>query len=116
MRLGGDEFLCVLPGATAAQARERFESPAEDVGGAPPAGSVSMGIAELRYGESAHDLIERAESRSAERAHALSYGRGPRARADVSVWCPSIGDWLRQTSAPAKVMTTGKTIPIQRPA
>lgn len=58
MRLSGDEFLCVLPGVTAADARRRFH----DLG---PSGSsewsISLGVSELRDGDDPQALIDRAD-------------------------------------------------------
>jgi diguanylate cyclase (GGDEF)-like protein len=58
MRIGGDEFLCVLPGISAADVRERFH----DLGPAPRGQwSISLGISELRDSDSPHQLIDRAD-------------------------------------------------------
>lgn len=58
MRVGGDEFLCVLPGVSASEARLRFH----DLGPAGPAPwSISLGISELRDSDEAQQLIDRAD-------------------------------------------------------
>lgn len=60
VRLGGDEFLCVLP-VTIATARHRLDGLRSEVRGSKD-GSVSVGFSELRDGDSADDLIRRADS------------------------------------------------------
>ena len=58
MRLGGDEFLCVLPGVSADDVRRRFH----ELGPAGPASwSISLGTSELREGDGAQELIDRAD-------------------------------------------------------
>jgi diguanylate cyclase (GGDEF)-like protein len=61
VRLGGDEFLCALPGVTAAEARTRLVDLTAELGVADVAGSVSFGLAELRQGDFPDSLIERAD-------------------------------------------------------
>ena len=60
-RVGGDEFLCVLPGVSVDQARHRFDA----LGSGPPTGprarSVTVGLAELRDGDGTPELIDRAD-------------------------------------------------------
>ncbi len=61
VRLGGDEFLCALPGVSEAEARRRFEGLAgelEEYDGS----SVTVGYSELRDGDSANDLVRRADA------------------------------------------------------
>jgi diguanylate cyclase (GGDEF)-like protein/PAS domain S-box-containing protein len=58
IRYGGDEFVCVLPGLTLAEATERLASVNETV--AP--GSVSVGLAEARPDESSASVVERADA------------------------------------------------------
>ena len=62
IRLGGDEFLCVLPGVTVDQARARFANLNAELRGASPQGSVSIGVSELHDHETQPDLIHRADS------------------------------------------------------
>jgi PleD family two-component response regulator len=61
VRLGGDEFLCALPGVNEAEARARLLDLAADLGAAEPPRSVSFGLAELRDRESPESLIDRAD-------------------------------------------------------
>ena len=61
IRLGGDEFLCVLPGVTVDQARARFADLNAELRSASPAGSVSIGVSELHDHEPLPDLIDRAD-------------------------------------------------------
>jgi diguanylate cyclase (GGDEF)-like protein len=61
IRLGGDEFLCVLPGVTVDQARARFADLNAELWSASPQGSVSIGVSELHDHETQPDLIGRAD-------------------------------------------------------
>jgi diguanylate cyclase (GGDEF)-like protein len=61
IRLGGDEFLCVLPGVTVDQARARFADLNAELRSASPQGSVSIGVSELHDHETQPDLIDRAD-------------------------------------------------------
>jgi diguanylate cyclase (GGDEF)-like protein len=61
LRLGGDEFLCVLPGVTVDQARARFADLNAELRSASPQGSVSIGVSELHDHETQPDLIDRAD-------------------------------------------------------
>jgi diguanylate cyclase (GGDEF)-like protein len=61
VRLGGDEFLAVLSEVTLEQARHRFDTLNAELGTGRTEGSVSFGFAELQDGESAADLIDRAD-------------------------------------------------------
>lgn len=66
-RYGGEEFVVLLPGQALAQAtvvaeriREAFrESSASDLG---PGGTVSLGVAQLREGDTANTLLARADA------------------------------------------------------
>ena len=61
IRLGGDEFLCVLPGVSVDQARARFADLNAELRNASPPASVSIGVSELHDHETQPDLIERAD-------------------------------------------------------
>jgi len=65
-RVGGDEFAVVLPESTADDAAQLFERMHEGVAKMPMPGGqqvrLSAGIAELRHGETAAGLFERADS------------------------------------------------------
>jgi GGDEF domain-containing protein len=59
VRLGGDEFLCALSNVTVVEARARFDRLRSELAGSGSA--VSIGYAELRDGDSADDLVGRAD-------------------------------------------------------
>jgi diguanylate cyclase (GGDEF)-like protein len=61
VRLGGDEFLCVMPGVSADQARRRFEHLGSDLPAGPTARSATFGLSELRDGDAAVGLVDRAD-------------------------------------------------------
>jgi diguanylate cyclase (GGDEF)-like protein len=69
VRLGGDEFLCALPGVNKAEVRARLADLAAELRLAEPPSSVSFGLAELRDGERPESLVDRAD-------HALLATRG----------------------------------------
>jgi len=58
VRLGGDEFLCVLPGVGLSEARRRVEQLGSQL---HVGNSVSFGLSELREGDSLQELIARAD-------------------------------------------------------
>ncbi|MEO6264877.1 MAG: diguanylate cyclase [Luteimonas sp.] len=67
-RLGGEEFLLILPGAdrrrardTAEQIRRSVELRCRQIAGVPLAMTVSIGVAECRRDDAAADLIARAD-------------------------------------------------------
>ena len=62
IRYGGDEFVCALSGAELAEAEQRFAFVNSALGAEPEAASVTVGLAELRLGESAEDLVARADA------------------------------------------------------
>jgi diguanylate cyclase (GGDEF)-like protein len=61
VRLGGDEFLCVLSGATIEDARRRFSAVDTDLGKDPDPCRIKVGFTELLGDDRAVDLIERAD-------------------------------------------------------
>ena len=61
IRWGGDEFLCVLPGATEPEATFRLEQARKLVADDPRALGMSVGIVERRPGEDADSLVARAD-------------------------------------------------------
>ena len=61
VRLGGDEFLCVLLGITVGEARRRFDALRSELARGPTAGSVSVGLAELCDDDEPRELINRAD-------------------------------------------------------
>jgi diguanylate cyclase (GGDEF)-like protein len=61
VRLGGDEFLCVMPGLTTEQARKRFEHLETELHPGPTRRSLSFGLSELRDGEGPTGLVDRAD-------------------------------------------------------
>jgi len=60
VRLGGDEFLGVLPNVGLKAARERFGRVRSEL--ARSGHAISIGYAELRRGDSADDLVDRADA------------------------------------------------------
>jgi diguanylate cyclase (GGDEF)-like protein len=62
VRLAGDELLCAMSDMTLADARERFSSIAGALAGASEAAAIRTGFAQLTAGESATELIARADS------------------------------------------------------
>jgi diguanylate cyclase (GGDEF)-like protein/PAS domain S-box-containing protein len=61
VRLGGDEFLCVMPGIPLAEANRRFGLIASDLAGGPHPAVVRVGFALLTGEETAANLIARAD-------------------------------------------------------
>ena len=61
VRLGGDEFLCVLPDVTIAEAQSRFDGLVSELRDTANT-SVSIGYSELRDEDSADDFVRRADS------------------------------------------------------
>jgi diguanylate cyclase (GGDEF)-like protein len=62
IRYGGDEFLCVITDVSLEDAAERFTLVNATLAKAPDHGSVTVGLAELRLGDSPQDLIARADA------------------------------------------------------
>ena len=74
VRYGGDEFVCSLAGVDPATVQERFAEIALLLAGRDHPGSMSVGLAEMRAGDTLDDLIQRADD-------ALVQSRGTRPRA-----------------------------------
>ena len=62
LRYGGDEFVCVLPGAEIDGAQRRFDDVARELTGRNATASISVGLAELQSGDTAAALIRRADA------------------------------------------------------
>ncbi len=62
VRVGGDEFVYVLPAVTLTEARRRFDGLRAELKEDPAVGAISFGLSELRDGESPEELIDRADS------------------------------------------------------
>jgi diguanylate cyclase (GGDEF)-like protein len=62
VRVGGDEFVCVLSGATPADAAQRFATVRAGLAAAPAPCEVKIGLAALRPGETGAELIGRADA------------------------------------------------------
>ena len=61
IRDGGDEFVCAMPNMTLSDARDRFGQVTAALAAAPDTRAIRTGFAELRTGESAGTLIQRAD-------------------------------------------------------
>jgi diguanylate cyclase (GGDEF)-like protein len=61
-RYGGDEFVCILPGANLDGATPVFEAMAESFGEDSAERSFSVGLAELREGDTPESLVARADT------------------------------------------------------
>jgi diguanylate cyclase (GGDEF)-like protein len=62
VRVGGDEFVCALGDCTRAVADNRFAQIRATMRASQPHGSVSVGFAELRPGDTVTELIERGDA------------------------------------------------------
>jgi diguanylate cyclase (GGDEF)-like protein len=62
VRVGGDEFLCVMSDATIEDARQRFDAVHRVLAGDPDPCEIKVGFAALAPEDSAAELIERAEA------------------------------------------------------
>lgn len=63
IRLGGDEFLCVISGATIEEARRRFAAVQAALAADPDPCSIRVGFAALTPEDDAASLIERADAK-----------------------------------------------------
>jgi diguanylate cyclase (GGDEF)-like protein len=61
VRIGGDEFVCTIAGATIENVRERFGRIAAQLSLTPDGGSITVGFAQLAPGDSPMELIDRAD-------------------------------------------------------
>jgi diguanylate cyclase (GGDEF)-like protein len=80
IRMGGDEFLCVVSTITLSAARSRFTAIDKALSVASGPGGIRSGFAELLPDETAEDLIARADGELVERRRANADGR-PRSTA-----------------------------------
>jgi GGDEF domain-containing protein len=62
VRVGGDEFVCPLSGATLEEARRRFDSVRVTLAADPQPCEIKVGFADLAPKERAADVIERADA------------------------------------------------------
>ena len=62
VRLGGDEFLCVMSGTTIEDARARFDAVEKILGAEPDPCQIKVGFSTLAAGDGTADLVERADS------------------------------------------------------
>ena len=62
VRLGGDEFLCLMSGASIHDARERFRSVQTALSGGSPPCAIKVGFAALASEDGAAELIARADA------------------------------------------------------
>jgi diguanylate cyclase (GGDEF)-like protein len=62
IRVGGDEFVCVLPDMTVAEARERFATIADMLSDGRMGGSIGVGFAQFGPGDSTDSLLARADA------------------------------------------------------
>ncbi len=61
VRIGGDEFICALGNCTSAIARSRFQAITATMRQTLPVASISVGVAELRPGETLDELTARGD-------------------------------------------------------
>ncbi len=62
VRVGGDEFLCVMSGMTIQDARQRFASVQTMLAADPDSLGIRVGFAALEPRDSAAELIQRADA------------------------------------------------------
>jgi diguanylate cyclase (GGDEF)-like protein len=62
VRIGGDEFLCMMAGASIETARQRLDAVQAALASGPGRCRIKVGIAGLRPGESAPELVARADA------------------------------------------------------
>jgi len=61
VRFGGDEFVCALSDTGMDQARRRFDEIGEALARSEGGSSISVGLAELRPGDSLNELMARGD-------------------------------------------------------
>jgi GGDEF domain-containing protein len=61
VRYGGDEFVCSIAGVEPGAVQTRFEEISVVLAGRDHAGSVSVGMAEMRADDTLDDLVRRAD-------------------------------------------------------
>jgi diguanylate cyclase (GGDEF)-like protein len=61
-RYGGDELVCALPGIGLTDAKRRFARVNEALSARPEGGSVTVGVTDLKRGDTAHGLVARADA------------------------------------------------------
>jgi diguanylate cyclase (GGDEF)-like protein len=62
VRLGGDEFVCTMSDTTIENVRQRFDEISAELTLTSDDGSITVGFAELTQGDTAMDLVDRADS------------------------------------------------------
>ena len=62
VRVGGDEFVCVLSGSLIQDVRQRFDAIQSALASTPGRGRIKVGFAALTSEESATELIDRADA------------------------------------------------------
>ena len=62
LRYGGDEFVCALPGMQIPDAARRFASLNSTLAAGLERGSVTIGLAQLRPGDTVEDVVSRADA------------------------------------------------------
>lgn len=62
VRYGGDEFVCVMSGLSLADAARRLERVHAALAGAPEPTSMTVGLVQREGGESANDVLARADA------------------------------------------------------
>ncbi len=70
VRFGGDEFVCAIGGVDLSQAKIRFGEVQHSLAECSTGGAVSVGLAELREGDTLPDLIDRADAELLEKRRA----------------------------------------------
>ena len=78
VRMGGDEFLCVMSETSVARVRNRFTEISRDLAQGPDPAAITVGFAELTDLDSASELVARAD---ADLLNTRRWGRAHRDRA-----------------------------------